>query len=329
MLRRATERRRAGGSHVRGRIAGALGWACRSGAWHRCRCPVHQSGGATLGLHDGPRGLIVHCHAGCSRDEVLAELRRRGLIEGEGSAPADPPDPAEIARRRAAEERNRQRRIADALDFWQHETASPYGTAVEWYWAARGLIELAIPPTIRASQSWLRHPEGGSRPAMIALVEHVEHGPAAIHRTWLQRDGAAKASFREPRRSLGPIKGGAVRLAPAGELLMVSEGIETGAVGNDRDRLAGMGSSFDQRHRLAGHAASAARGNHRHPGRSRRQRRRRACRAYCGTALACRRPARAHRHAARAEDRLQRRAPRTRTRPDHGGAPCRVMMSSA
>ena len=91
------------------------------------------------------------------------------------------------------------------------------------------LNELPIPPTIRASQSWLRHPEGGNRPAMIALVEHVEHGPVAIHRTWLQRDGAAKASFREPRLSLGPIKGGAVRLAPAGELLMVSEGIETGA----------------------------------------------------------------------------------------------------
>ena len=31
---------------------------------------------------DGPRGLIVHCHAGCSRDDVLAELRRLGLLDG-------------------------------------------------------------------------------------------------------------------------------------------------------------------------------------------------------------------------------------------------------
>ena len=31
-------------------IAIALGGACRSGAWWRCRCPVHQSSGATLAL---------------------------------------------------------------------------------------------------------------------------------------------------------------------------------------------------------------------------------------------------------------------------------------
>ena len=52
---------------------------------------------------------------------------------------------------------------------------------------------------------------------MVALVEHVELGPVAIHRTWLQTDGAAKASFRNPRLSLGPIGGGAVRLAAARE----------------------------------------------------------------------------------------------------------------
>src|ERR1700719_1564314 len=50
---------------------------------------------------------------------------------------------------------------------------------------------------------------------------------AFIHRTWLQPNGLAKASFRERRLSLGPIGGGAVRLAPPGELRLVGEGIET------------------------------------------------------------------------------------------------------
>ena len=50
---------------------------------------------------------------------------------------------------------------------------------------------------------------------MVALVEHVVFGPVAIHRTWLQADGAAKAAFRDPRLSLGPVGGGAVRLAEA------------------------------------------------------------------------------------------------------------------
>jgi hypothetical protein len=33
-------------------IAATLGGACRSGAWWRCRCPVHGSRGATLALRD-------------------------------------------------------------------------------------------------------------------------------------------------------------------------------------------------------------------------------------------------------------------------------------
>ena len=141
------------------------------------------------------------------------------------------PDPAEIERQRAAEERNRQKRIAEALDLWRHETlpVAP-GTVVERYWLSRGLA-LPIPATVRASRSWLRHPEGGKRPAMVALVEHVEFGPVAVHRTWLQTDGAAKASFRNPRLSLGPIGGGAVHLAEAREdaPLVIAEGIETTA----------------------------------------------------------------------------------------------------
>jgi putative DNA primase/helicase len=209
-------------------IAEALGGAQRSGKWWRCICPVHNSHNASLVLRDGARGLIVHCHAGCPRDDVIAELRRLNLVDADTDVSAARPDPAELKRQCEAEARNRRHRIAEALDFWNHETLPPDGTAVERYWFARGLAP-PVPMTIRASRSWLRHPEGGSRPAMIALVQHAEFGPVAIHRTWLQLDGLKKASFREPRRSLGPIKGGAVRLARAGDLLMIGEGIETTA----------------------------------------------------------------------------------------------------
>ena len=66
---------------------------------------------------------------------------------------------------------------------------------------------------------------------MIALVEHVEFDSVVIHRTWLQADGAAKASFRDPRLSLGPVGGAAIRLAEAraDQPLIVAEGIETAA----------------------------------------------------------------------------------------------------
>src|SRR5216684_3854787 len=97
-------------------IARRLGEPCRSGSWWRCRCPAHHSAGSTLALRDGPSGLLIHCHAGCLRDNVLDELRRLGLFGVEDTAASSlDPDPAEIERQRAAEERRRQRRIAAAL----------------------------------------------------------------------------------------------------------------------------------------------------------------------------------------------------------------------
>jgi len=62
-------------------IARALGGGYLSGDWWRCRCPVHNSQRATLALRDRGTGLIVHCHAGCDRRDILEELSRRGLTE--------------------------------------------------------------------------------------------------------------------------------------------------------------------------------------------------------------------------------------------------------
>jgi len=100
-------------------IARALSGAYRSGTWWRSRCPVHGSRGGTLALRDGDRGLVVHCHAGCDRQDILAELRRRGLLNYDGGiASACRPDPDEAERRRAAEVADRRRRIAIAMDIW-------------------------------------------------------------------------------------------------------------------------------------------------------------------------------------------------------------------
>ncbi len=63
------------------------------------------------------------------------------------------------------------------------------------------------------------------------MVAHVRHGksgePMGIHRTFLAKDGSAKAPVERSKMMLGPCRGGAVRLAPAGSTLMIGEGIET------------------------------------------------------------------------------------------------------
>lgn len=206
-------------------IAVALG-GHRAGRWWRCSCPAHHSTGASLALRDGERGLIVHCHAGCSRVDVIAALRRRqGLLDDQRGSGDARPDPDEIARRRDHEARERQRRISSALDLWG-ECFPAQGTIVERYLRSRGLIE-PIPPIIRM-HGMMRHREsGGSRPAMIGLVEHVEHGPMAVHVTYLAIDGSMQATVNPRKRSIGPVGGGAVRLGEACETLMIGEGIET------------------------------------------------------------------------------------------------------
>ena len=64
---------------------------------------------------------------------------------------------------------------------------------------------------------------------MVGLVTRgLDDVPLAIHRTFLARDGSSKAPVDRQKMMLGPCRGGAVRLfAPAGDVLMVGEGLET------------------------------------------------------------------------------------------------------
>jgi putative DNA primase/helicase len=210
-------------------IALALGGAHPSAAWWRCRCPVHASSGPTLALRDGDRGLVVHCHAGCNRAEILAELGRRDLLNANAGDTTKPPDPAAERRRRESDAVHRQQRITLARDMW-HSALPAIGTVVERYLRGRG-ITAPLPPSIRfigMHTSYGRHgPSGDRRPVMVAAVEHAENGLVGVSRTFLAIDGSCKATLDPPRLFTGPVAGGAVRLAPATETLMVGEGIET------------------------------------------------------------------------------------------------------
>jgi len=83
-------------------------------------------------------------------------------------------------------------------------------------------------PDVLRFHPQLRHPTDEVWPAMIALVEQVASAfGAAILRTYLARDGHGKAPVEPSKMMLGRCSGGAVRLAPASDCLLVGEGIET------------------------------------------------------------------------------------------------------
>jgi putative DNA primase/helicase len=206
-------------------IAAALGAARRSGKWWRCICPVHGSRtgrGLTLALRDGDRELIAVCHAGCPRPEIMAELRRLRLLRAEirnGFI-------RQAAQREARDEiDDRAHRVEIARRIWSNGR-NPSGTPVDAYLRGRGL-KLPPSPVLRwAPQCWNRE-SGKELPAMLARVDGPEGEFVAVHRTWLLLDGSGKAGLSEPKWSLAPTAGAAVRLAPTADMLLVGEGIET------------------------------------------------------------------------------------------------------
>jgi hypothetical protein len=195
-------------------VARALGKARREGRGWRTECPVHH--GFSLNIADGRDGrLLITCWAGCTAEEVFAELRRLDLLEawrGGGSAADDVPHRHDDV----------ERRIAIARRLWDAASEARRGP-LERYFTGRGLALPASPSLRWAPRSRLPRTRE-ERPAMVARVDNVDGEFVGISRTYLTPD------FRRLGRAfLGPINGGAVRLgAPRPDgWLIVGEGIET------------------------------------------------------------------------------------------------------
>jgi hypothetical protein len=184
------------------------------------------------GSKDGNRGLVVNCYrnsgaAGCSRADILASLQQRGLYDPKADEPIEP-DPEELARRAAADEANRQARIARARWLWQEETRAAGGTVQVYLWSRLLLID-PIPDVIRFHPSLYHKESGECRPAMIARIDHGASGDGlGVHATYLAMDGSSKATLKPERRIIGTASGGAVQLGQPqrDRRLIVGEGIE-------------------------------------------------------------------------------------------------------
>lgn len=193
-----------------------------NGSWSRgkgmCVCPAHDDRSPSLSVTLGRTAILFHCFAGCSNEEVIAALGRRGvrardLFDG-GGAPLAEPQP-----RQEGPDRNARR-------VWA-VSAPLRDSLAERYLRSRSIREFS--PELRFdNQTPL-----GSRdrvrflPAMIAAVR-TDLGVIAVHRTFLDPEGSGLARFQQPRRALGSLGTGAVRLAPPRDgVLGLAEGIET------------------------------------------------------------------------------------------------------
>ena len=209
------------------RIAKALG-GHRAGHGWLAMCPAHPNRHTpALSISDGRGGrLLLKCHAGCTFRDIRAALAAKGLLEADEAW--TPPDPAQEARLAAEEAAQRRRRVAYAIGLFDEALPAPDSPVERYLLRARGLPLRGIPSVLRFHPK-APHPAGqGLRlPAMLARVDAPDGAPVGVHRTFLAPDRTGKADVQPTKASLGPIGGGAVRLAPAGPDLAIGEGIES------------------------------------------------------------------------------------------------------
>jgi hypothetical protein len=239
------------GTATAAEIACALGGARRGarGNWS-CRCPCHDDRDPSLSIRDGEDSrLLVRCFAGCDGRDVLAELRRRGLLSDRHRARSNERalDTAEAERRRAEHEAllraklegdtaSEGVRAAAARMLWRMRV-SLAGSLGEVYLNSRGIALSPWPPTLG-----FLPPRGEYPPALIAafgLTTELKPGvlaipDAAVYAVQLVRltDAAEKREVNpdghRAKITIGSPAGAPIAVAAMNDLLglIIAEGIE-------------------------------------------------------------------------------------------------------
>jgi len=193
-----------------------------SGSWKNtkgmCCCPAHDDNTPSLGVSIGTRAILFHCFAGCSQAQVLEALARQDIPSTalfNGSSLPIPPKSPTI-----------DKPSANALRLWK--MALPIsGSLAERYLKGRH-IDIAS-SELRYLARTPFGPKGHVRflPAMLAAVR-TDMGIIAIQRTFLEGRTAKQAGFKNPKRALGLLGTGTVRLVPPRNgILGLAEGSES------------------------------------------------------------------------------------------------------
>ena len=116
-------------------IAKALGGRKAGGGW-TARCPAHDDRTPSLSIRDADNGrVLVHCHAGCDQERVIATLRTRGLwVQNSAHLPSRP-SPRVVVERQP--DQDDAKRSEAALAIWRLSMPAE-GRLVETYLVSRG-----------------------------------------------------------------------------------------------------------------------------------------------------------------------------------------------
>lgn len=205
-------------------------------------CCFHQERTPSMEVNDD-KGTY-YCHGcGASGDAITFLVKREGMTFRQAvetlSGDAFPViSDDERAKRKADDERKQAARLALARSIWA-QGVRPHGTPAEVYARSRG-ITAPLPPSVRFScvPRW-RDEETGEcgpdYPAMVCAIQDTSGAIAAVQCIFLQDGGRRKFTRVRPdgtkakaKLTFGLLVGGAFRLGPACEEIIVCEGPEDG-----------------------------------------------------------------------------------------------------
>lgn len=188
--------------------------------------PNHSATDRSVSLMETDDGrILIKCFS--PRDnwrDVRRALADRGLLDRADTATALQ---TRTSPQRIAAQPMREDRMARAQRLW--EESRP----LKWTIAVRYLRARAINGVVLDSQALRFHPRMTSlddrkrRPAFMAALRDATGDLLGVQVTLLTPHGSAKARVSTPRRVIGKLLGGAVRLSEPDDELAIGEGVET------------------------------------------------------------------------------------------------------
>ncbi len=205
-------------------------------------CPFHTERSPSFEVNDS-KGTY-HCW-GCGKggDAIGFLMDQRGLsfaqaLEMLSGEEFPVVSETERAKRKEFDAAELSRRIGYAAAVWDRAVPAG-GTPAEVYARSRGIIA-PLPETVRfvSTPRWV-NPETGevgrSHPAMVCALQDVAGAVVGVQCVFLQDGGRAKFSrphadgtTSKAKLSYGAIVGSAVRLGPASDHVVITEGPEDG-----------------------------------------------------------------------------------------------------
>ncbi|HRK64579.1 MAG TPA: toprim domain-containing protein [Terricaulis sp.] len=126
-----------------------------------------------------------------------------------------------------------EERVARAGRLWEESGPLKHSVAEAY------LRRRAVPAGLWGSQALRFHgrmtslDDRAKRPALVAAISDAHGALQGVQVTLLSAHGTAKAAVATPRRVIGKLMGGTVRLADAQDELVIGEGIETMLTASD------------------------------------------------------------------------------------------------